>query len=101
LSKDTVDTDGSPSEPCQIKASKPSCLATSSEIGIVIKPLALVAIKLITSGVANSPATRREPSFSKSSSSTAITILPALKSAIASSIVLNLMSLIYLRSSLN
>src|SRR3990172_8279921 len=44
-------------------------------------------MKLIASGVTNSAASVRSPSFSRSSSSTRITILPARMSAMASSIV--------------
>jgi diaminohydroxyphosphoribosylaminopyrimidine deaminase/5-amino-6-(5-phosphoribosylamino)uracil reductase len=50
------------------------------------------AIKLTTSGVAFSAATIRSPSFSRSSSSTNISIFPSLMSCIASSIVLNILS---------
>jgi ribulose-phosphate 3-epimerase len=53
---------------------------------------AFTAIKLTTSGVAFSAATIRSPSFSRSSSSTNISIFPSLMSCIASSIVLNILS---------
>ena len=46
-------------------------------------------MKLIASGVANSAAITRSPSFSRSSSSQTITICPARMSSIASSIVEN------------
>ena len=65
---------------------KSSLSATSVSIVTHINPLPWVAIKLITFGVANSDATIRSPSFSLSASSTRITILPFLKSLIASSI---------------
>src|SRR5690606_1649479 len=54
-----------------------------------IKPRPSLIIKLIFSGVAFSAASTKSPSFSRRSSSTTTTILPARISAIASSIVAN------------
>ena len=54
-----------------------------------ISPRPCLAMKLIASGVANSAAIVRSPSFSRSSSSTTITILPWRMSSIASSMVAN------------
>ncbi len=55
-----------------------------------MSPLPYFAMKLIASGVIFSAAIQRSPSFSLSSSSTSITILPAVISSKASSTVLNL-----------
>ena len=52
-----------------------------------ITPRPCVAMKLIASGVANSAAMVRSPSFSRSGASTTTTNLPARKSSSASSIV--------------
>src|SRR2546426_7725424 len=54
-----------------------------------IKPRACVAMKLIASGVTFSAATIRSPSFSRSSSSTIMTMRPSWISAMASSMVAN------------
>jgi hypothetical protein len=51
-----------------------------------IKPRPYFAMKLIASGVTSSAAMVRSPSFSRSSSSTRITILPRFISSIAASI---------------
>src|SRR3954451_21188997 len=57
-----------------------------------IQPPAWRVMKLIASGVTNCAAMTRSPSFSRSSSSTTTTILPAEMSSRASSIVENSMS---------
>ena len=49
----------------------------ASSIARQIRPRACVAMKLMCSGVTSSAANTRSPSFSRSSSSTRITILPA------------------------
>ena len=59
-----------------------------------ITPRPCVAMKLIASGVANSAAMVRSPSFSRSGASTTTTNLPARTSSIASSIVANAVSLL-------
>ena len=69
---------------------KPNLLEIFSVIGAQIKPLPWVAIKLTISGVTNSAAARKSPSFSLFLSSTTITILPSLMSFIADSIVFSL-----------
>ena len=51
-----------------------------------IKPLPCLAIKFIESALANSAKIHKSPSFSRSSSSTRINILPFLASSITSSI---------------
>jgi hypothetical protein len=53
-------------------------------------PRPFVTMKLTASGVAFSAAMMKSPSFSRSASSTTITILPARMSSIASSIVENI-----------
>ena len=54
-----------------------------------------MVIKLMISGVVNSAAERKSPSFSRSSSSTTMMILPFFRSSIASGIVFNRMSDIF------
>ena len=61
----------------------------SAVIGMQIRPRPYRAMKLIASGVQNSAAMTRSPSFSRLSSSTMTTNWPARKSSIASSIVAN------------
>src|SRR3712207_6005078 len=61
----------------------------SSAIGKQMSPLPCVAMKLMSSGVTSSAAMVRSPSFSRSSSSQTMTILPALTSSMISSIGLN------------
>jgi hypothetical protein len=56
-------------------------------MGRQIRPRPWVAMKLIASGVTFSAAMVRSPSFSRSSSSTTITILPCWMSRMASSIL--------------
>src|SRR3954468_3177904 len=56
-------------------------------MGAQMRPLPCVAMKLMTSGVALRAAVTKSPSFSRSSSSTTIITLPALISAMASSMV--------------
>ena len=65
-----------------------SCRARSSVIGMHTSPLPNRAMKLTISGVTTSAATTRSPSFSRSSSSTRITMRPALISAMISGIAL-------------
>ncbi len=60
--------------------------ACASVIGMQTRPRPCVAMKLIFSGVTNSAAKTRSPSFSRSSSSTRITVRPALSSAMMSGI---------------
>ena len=60
-----------------------------------ISPLPYFVIKFIASGVVFSAAIIRSPSFSLSSSSTRMIILPFLMSSIASSIVLNFISMFF------
>src|SRR5690606_14083830 len=56
-----------------------------------IRPRACLAMKLTASGVTNSAAITRSPSFSRSSSSIRITILPARRSSISSRTLLSFM----------
>src|SRR5438552_7896599 len=60
--------------------------ACSSVIGMQISPRPNLAMKLTISGVTASAATTKSPSFSRSSSSTRMTMRPALMSAIISGI---------------
>jgi len=62
-----------------------------------MRPRPCLAMKLTASGVTNSAAMQRSPSFSRSSSSTRMTILPFLMSSIASGIVLIAISLTWYR----
>src|SRR5215510_1871804 len=55
----------------------------SPVIGMQIRPRPCMAMKLIASGVTFSAARQRSPSFSRSSSSTRMTILPRAMSSIA------------------
>ena len=66
---------------------KSNLSAISVSIDRQINPLPYVAIKFITSGVANSAATIKSPSFSLSASSTKMTIFPFFISFIASSML--------------
>jgi len=68
-----------------------SLLASSSLRVRQMRPRPYLAMKLMASGVTNSAAMQRSPSFSRSSSSTRMTILPFLMSSIASGIVLTAM----------
>ena len=61
----------------------------SADMGIQMRPLPWVAIKLMFSVVANWAAQIKSPSFSRSGSSVTRMILPARRSARASSTVLN------------
>ena len=72
--------------------SKLSSLHLFSVNGVHINPLPWVAIKLIMSGEADCAEHTKSPSFSLSSSSNTITILPCLISVIASSILSNIFS---------
>ena len=67
--------------------SRPSSSQRSGVSARQISPRPSRAMKLIVSGVANSAAIVRSPSFSRSSSSQTITMRPARMSSIASSIV--------------
>ena len=69
--------------------SRPRRSATCSLIGVQIKPLAWVAMKLTFSVVANCAAQMRSPSFSRSGSSMVRMRCPARSSSSASSTVLN------------
>jgi hypothetical protein len=62
-------------------------------IGMQIRPRAKRAMKLICSALTHSEATIRSPSFSRSSSSMRITILPARMSSTSSSMLLRAMGL--------
>ena len=62
-----------------------SLSASSGAMGRQMRPRPNFAMKLMASGVANSAAMVRSPSFSRSSSSTRMIILPCLSSATASS----------------
>ena len=66
-----------------------SLVAIDSEIGVQIRPLPYLAIKLTISGVIHSAEAIRSPSFSLSASSVMMTILPAFISVMISSIGLN------------
>src|SRR3712207_4520438 len=61
----------------------------SPSIGKQMRPLPCAAMKLMSSGVTSSAAMVRSPSFSRSSSSQTMTILPACMSSTISSIGLN------------
>src|SRR5918997_2961387 len=62
---------------------------SSSAMGRQISPFPCVAIKLMSSGVTSSAAIVRSPSFSRSSSSQTMTILPDFMSSMISSMGLN------------
>ena len=75
--------------PCGVRLSRTICCRPSwrqrSSVSVrQISPRPYLAMKLIASGVTNSAAITRSPSFSRSSSSTRMTILPALMSAMMS-----------------
>src|ERR687893_420616 len=83
---------------CPARCSTPPPLArsgmsslsiSSSAIGRQIRPRPWVAMKFMSSAVTSSAAIVRSPSFSRSSSSQTMTILPALMSSSISSIGLN------------
>ena len=65
----------------RVIGARSSAFARSSVIGMHIRPRPKRAMKLMISGVTTSAATTRSPSFSRSSSSTRMTIRPALSSA--------------------
>src|SRR2546421_3857134 len=71
---------------CSTIGLRPRRLACSSVIGMQIRPRPCLARKLIFSGVTNSAAKTRSPSFSRSSSSTRITMSPARIAAMISAI---------------
>ena len=71
---------------------KLSCLQRASLSVKQIKPRPYLAIKLMCSALTNSAAITKSPSFSRLSSSTSITILPALMSAMISVIGLSELS---------
>ncbi len=66
---------------CSTIGRRPRRSACSSVIGMQIRPRPCLARKLIFSGVTNSAANTRSPSFSRSSSSTRTTMPPARRSA--------------------
>ncbi len=74
--------------------SSSSCLQRSSVSATQISPRPSLLIKLMTSGVVCCAAIIKSPSFSRSSSSTTITILPLRISSIAFSILSNIISCI-------
>ena len=63
----------------------------ASDMGIQIRPLPWVAMKLMFSVVANSAAQMKSPSFSRSGSSVTRMIFPCLRSSSASGMVLKFM----------
>ena len=63
-----------------------NCFSRSAFRGTQMSPRPYEAMKLMASGVTFSAAIARSPSFSRSSSSTMMTILPALMSSVALSI---------------
>ena len=71
----------------RFNSSQRSCVRATQ-----ISPLPNFVMKLITSGVTISAGAIKSPSFSRFSSSTTITTLPILKSAMASSILFNFTS---------
>src|SRR5271155_2132971 len=64
-----------------VMGARSSCRARASVIGMQIRPRPCLAMKLIASGVTQSAAMIRSPSFSRSSSSTRTAMRPALSSA--------------------
>ena len=81
---------------CSTICFNPSFWHNSLLIGMQIKPFPWVAIKLIFSGVANSVAQIKSPSFSRSGSSMTMTIFPCLISATACSTVSIFLPIFYL-----
>ena len=69
-----------------------SCAQRSSESGAHNTPRPFLSMKLTISGVTFSAAMMKSPSFSRSSSSTTMTIFPWRKSSMASSIVFSTFS---------
>src|SRR4028119_1414826 len=76
-------------ELCTVICGMSSLSMSSSAIGRQMRPRPWVAMKFMSSAVTSSAAIVRSPSFSRSSSSQTITILPALMSSSISSIGLN------------
>ena len=74
---------------CWVIISRPRCSMRSGVSDRQMRPRALVAMKLMASGVTCWAAMTRSPSFSRWGESTTTTILPARMSAIASSTVQN------------
>src|SRR5438445_5179964 len=70
----------------------PSSSSRRATTGMHTRPDPCRVMKLMCSGVTSCAATTRSPSFSRSSSSTMMTNLPASKSAIASGTVARLMA---------
>ena len=69
---------------CWVIIGKPSLSTRAFSIGRHTKPRACLIIKLMASGVTNWAAITKSPSFSRSSASVMMTILPALMSAMIS-----------------
>src|SRR5882724_4284920 len=69
--------------------SMPSCCRRSEVVGTQMSPRPCLAMKLTDSGVTNCAAMIRSPSFSRSASSTTMTILPRCRSEITDSMELN------------
>ena len=72
---------------CSTIGAIPSSSSRFATIGMHTRPEPWRVMKLMCSGVTSWAATTRSPSFSRSSSSTTMTNLPDLKSAIASGTV--------------
>ena len=68
---------------------RPSLSQSSPDMGMQMRPRPWTAMKLMFSGVANSPAQMKSPSFSRSGSSVTRMILPARRSSSAFSMVSN------------
>src|ERR1700680_702117 len=79
-------------------APTPSSSSRHPSQGTQMRPRPCVAMKLTASGVMRSAAMARSPSFSRSSSSTMITNLPARMSAMASSTLARLIRLLPVQS---
>ena len=88
-SMDSVNAVPKPDSLCIVMRSSPSSSQRVVSIARQMSPRPSRDMKLMTSGVANSAAIVRSPSFSRSSSSQTTTMRPALMSAIASSTVAN------------
>ena len=86
-SRSTVTVKGVPSSEVLFSSImlSPSCSHRSSERGAQSTPRPSLSMKFTISGVIFSAAMMKSPSFSRSSSSTTITILPLRKSSMASS----------------
>src|SRR5882724_11372767 len=69
--------------------SMPSCCRRSEVVGTQMSPRPCLAMKLTDSGVTNCAAMIKSPSFSRSASSTTMTILPRCRSEMTDSMELN------------